>query len=139
MIFTRRGFLKTAATVVLAAAGGLFSRAAAWAKTKKIAIPLSKAEKLKQVDGSVTLKVKDSDILFIRDTETTVKALEGKCTHQQCFVAYVKERKRIECPCHGSIYETTGKVTRGPAPKDLKSYNASLDGERIILEIEEPD
>lgn len=139
MTFSRRGFIRTITAAAMAFGGGLFSRAVAWARTKKLAIPLSKAPKLKEIDGAATLKVKDLDILFIRDSGTTVKALDGKCTHQQCFVGYARERKRIECPCHGSIYETSGKVIRGPAPKNLRSYNASLDADRIILEIDEPD
>lgn len=135
MKLSRRDFLKAAAAAGAAAAISTVPRAVAWAKTKKLAIPLAKAEKLKEVGGSMVLKVKDMEILFARESETVVRACDAKCTHQLCPVKYNHEKKRIDCTCHGSIFEWSGKPVGGPATVPIKTYPASLDGDRIIVEV----
>ncbi|RJO74303.1 MAG: Rieske (2Fe-2S) protein [Myxococcales bacterium] len=134
MSLTRRVFLKLSAAATAALA--LFPRAALAAK-KKMAVPLAKVEKLKAVDGWAVLQIKDKKVLFIRESETKVNAVSAECTHQKCQVAYNPATKRIECACHGSKFTPAGQVLNGPATVSLPNYNAALDGERIIIEMEE--
>jgi Rieske Fe-S protein len=105
---------------------------------KRLALGLDKAEKLKTVGGFAILKVQDKDILFIRDTEETVRALNPVCSHKKCLVGYSAEKKRIVCPCHGSNYDLDGKVLKGPAEKPLQVYEATLDlpKSRIVFTLE---
>ena len=45
----------------------------------------------------------------------------GVCTHLGCIpVANTGDVEGWTCPCHGSKYDGSGRVTRGPAPKNLK-------------------
>lgn len=44
-----------------------------------------------------------------------------RCSHLGCNLIYNKEEKIYECPCHGSIYSSDGKVLQGPASKDVKT------------------
>ena len=49
---------------------------------------------------------------------TAVRAYSMICLHLWCLWKYYPEdnKKRGECPCHGSVYEpTTGKAIAGPA------------------------
>ncbi|GAB4289850.1 MAG: hypothetical protein Kow0090_02750 [Myxococcota bacterium] len=131
---TRRGFIKKAFAAVLASV--LLPRML-YAKAKKVAFSISKAENLKEVGATSVLEIKGEKILFIRVSETEVKGLSSNCTHQKCDLKYNKQSQKIECQCHGSKFDTDGKVLNGPAEKDLRNYSARLDGERIILEIEE--
>jgi Rieske Fe-S protein len=105
---------------------------------KRLALGLDKAEKLKEVGGFAILKVQDKDILFIRDTEETVRALNPVCSHKKCLVTYISETKRIACPCHGSNYDLDGKVLKGPSEKPLQVYEATLDlpKARVIFTLE---
>ena len=139
MKLSRRQFLKAAAVAGAAAAVTAIPRGIAWAKTRKLTVPLSKAEKLKEVGGSMVLKVKDYEILFARESETVVRACDAKCTHQQCAVKYNHDKKRIDCTCHGSAFEWSGKVLNGPAEKNIRVYTASLDGDRIVVEVDAAD
>ena len=42
----------------------------------------------------------------------------GVCTHMGCVPN--KEGAGFTCHCHGSQYDDSGRVTRGPAPKNLE-------------------
>ena len=125
---TRREVLKVLSVV----AGLAFALPEAWAEAQKFAIPLDLVKPLHAVGGFVYLKIKDMYIMFIRDSDTTVRALDPTCTHKQCTVGYKPDLKLIVCPCHGSHYDLDGHVVKGPAKKDLTTYEASLADDKII-------
>jgi len=51
-------------------------------------------------------------------------ALSPVCTHLQCIVSL--GRDALVCPCHGSTYDRTGRVLRGPAEQPLRRYPTAL-------------
>jgi cytochrome b6-f complex iron-sulfur subunit len=128
---SRRGFSRR----LLAVLGlVLLPVRSAWAK--KSAIPLDKAPKLKKIGGWMVVKIKDDSILLIRDSEKSVRALSSVCTHKGCQVDYSPKKKRVECGCHGSVFDLYGKVLGGPAPKPLRNYPAELSGGRVIITVD---
>ncbi|MBP7125762.1 Rieske 2Fe-2S domain-containing protein [Myxococcota bacterium] len=68
-------------------------------------------------------------MLVVRDTETTVRALDPPCTHQQYVMRWNDGKRKVVCPCHAPGFGLDGTVLEGPAPKPLKVIAASLDGE----------
>ncbi|ABS63856.1 ubiquinol-cytochrome c reductase, iron-sulfur subunit [Parvibaculum lavamentivorans DS-1] len=45
----------------------------------------------------------------------------GICTHLGCVpLAYRGEYDGYFCPCHGSVYDTSGRIRKGPAPTNLE-------------------
>jgi len=64
----------------------------------------------------------------------------GVCTHLGCIPAGTKPGElRGEyggwfCPCHGSHYDTSGRIRKGPAPSNLPVPDyAFLPGNKIII------
>ncbi len=46
--------------------------------------------------------------------------LIGICTHLGCIpIAHQGSYDGFFCPCHGSVYDTSGRIRQGPAPANL--------------------
>lgn len=82
----------------------------------------AKNSALAKVGGSILL---NDDNMLIRTSQTQFTAVNLICTHKGCTVEL--EGNKFVCPCHGSEYSIEGKVTEGPAKKDLKTYNTVYD------------
>jgi ubiquinol-cytochrome c reductase iron-sulfur subunit len=81
-------------------------------------------------------EAKDVDVSSLRDQQPdSARVLAGKaewlvvvgiCTHLGCVPLGTKAGEpRGEfggwfCPCHGSQYDTSGRIRKGPAPKNLE-------------------
>jgi ubiquinol-cytochrome c reductase iron-sulfur subunit len=47
--------------------------------------------------------------------------LIGICTHLGCIpLAHQGQYDGFFCPCHGSVYDTSGRIRQGPAPTNLE-------------------
>lgn len=62
------------------------------------------------------------------------RAFTSVCTHERCDVNAFSGG-RIRCPCHGSQYDTSGRVVVGPAPAALRQFSASRSGNTLIITI----
>lgn len=52
--------------------------------------------------------------------------INAVCTHLGCVVPWNASENKFMCPCHGSQYDATGKVVRGPAPLSLALVHATV-------------
>jgi len=59
--------------------------------------------------------------LVARTAQDTFTALTATCTHFGCTISGY-EGQTFVCPCHGSRFNTSGAVQRGPANRPLSSY-----------------
>ena len=71
--------------------------------------------------------------LWVYSDEKGLFAISAVCTHLGCIVAHEGEGGFF-CPCHGSRFDTEGKVTAGPAPKALVylELQVSPDGQLLV-------
>ncbi len=71
-----------------------------------------------------------SDHADLRDPQTDAERVKpgkaewlilvGICTHLGCVPTFGQgEYGGWLCPCHGSQYDTSGRIRKGPAPKNL--------------------
>jgi ubiquinol-cytochrome c reductase iron-sulfur subunit len=59
----------------------------------------------------------------------------GICTHLGCVpISGAGEYNGWFCPCHGSHYDVSGRIRKGPAPLNLElpPYTLSDDGKLVI-------
>jgi glycine/D-amino acid oxidase-like deaminating enzyme/nitrite reductase/ring-hydroxylating ferredoxin subunit len=59
-------------------------------------------------------------VAVYKDSKGNVHAYSAECTHMGCIVNFNTAEKSWDCPCHGSRFNTDGKVLHGPALEDLK-------------------
>ena len=61
-------------------------------------------------------------------------AISAVCTHLGCIVKNLADG--FACPCHGSRFDSQGRVVGGPAPRPLDWYELSLapDGQLVVYE-----
>ncbi len=55
------------------------------------------------------------------------------CTHLGCVVPWNASENKFMCPCHGSQYDETGKVVRGPAPQSLALAHVEVNDDTVSL------
>ena len=60
-------------------------------------------------------------------------AINAVCTHLGCVVPWNRAANKYICPCHGSQYDFTGKVIRGPAPLSLALAHADTPDDIVTL------
>ena len=66
--------------------------------------------------GELLDKEPDSD--RVKKSEWLV--LLGICTHLGCVpISHAGQWGGYFCPCHGSHYDTSGRIRKGPAPANL--------------------
>lgn len=68
----------------------------------------------------------EEKIYVFRDREKGFAVASAVCTHLGCTVAYFQNDRQFHCPCHGSIFSSTGAVQHGPAPRALNWFEVTL-------------
>ncbi|MBW4486454.1 MAG: cytochrome b6-f complex iron-sulfur subunit [Trichocoleus desertorum ATA4-8-CV12] len=59
--------------------------------------------------------------------------INAVCTHLGCVVPWNSGENKFICPCHGSQYDNTGKVVRGPAPLSLALVHATVQDDKVAF------
>ncbi|MGR4847612.1 FAD-dependent oxidoreductase [Streptomyces sp. LARHCF252] len=81
--------------------------------------PVPPVESLPPGEGAV-VRAGGHRLAVYRDDDGTLHAFSARCTHLGCLVAFNGAERAWECPCHGSRFDTDGKVIQGPATKPLE-------------------
>lgn len=82
---------------------------------------------------SVTHFWQQGFLLVRRQSELV--ALSHQCPHNKCSVDYVPDRHVILCPCHGSRFDLSGAVLRGPARRPLRRYLVEVKNRHVSVEL----
>jgi ubiquinol-cytochrome c reductase iron-sulfur subunit len=62
------------------------------------------------------------DSARVKPKHEQYQVLIGICTHLGCIPVKDTDPNRYQgyfCPCHGSVYDTSGRIRSGPAPANL--------------------
>jgi cytochrome b6-f complex iron-sulfur subunit len=96
-------------------------------------ISLAENPELTEIGGILLFTLGSGQTFFVmRVSETELRALTAICTHQSCTVEWDTSEKFV-CPCHGSQFDATGAVLRGPAATPLRTFNTMLAGDTLTV------
>jgi cytochrome b6-f complex iron-sulfur subunit len=143
MTETRRDFVRRAGTAICSlplahiaagCAGMTVYRVAP--VSNEIRLDLSSLTELSVQAGTAILSVEGSDapLFVVRYNPTLYYTLSAICTHQGCTVE--EKGSRFVCPCHGSTYDRSGGVVKGPAQQPLRRYPTRLENNGRTLVIQ---
>lgn len=83
-----------------------------------------------EVPHEGALVYRESRVAVIRQG-SDLYALSLVCTHLGCTVNVTPAE--LVCPCHGSVYDRTGRVLKGPATRPLPRYRVEREGENLVV------
>lgn len=66
-------------------------------------------------------------VLVAHTSQDAFTALSSGCTHQSCAITGYSGQNFV-CPCHGSVFSSSGRVVSGPAPTALRQYTTQFTG-----------
>jgi Rieske Fe-S protein len=86
------------------------------------------------VEATGTLLGRPVPIAVTRLSETVVVAVSRVCTHEGCTVNLPSSPgATLDCPCHGSRFQTSGQVVNGPAARALASFPTRIEGSQVVI------
>lgn len=86
-------------------------------------------------DRTLAQGLKGDPTYIVVESEGTIAdyGINAICTHLGCVVPWNTAENKFMCPCHGSQYNSEGKVVRGPAPLSLALAHAAVADDKISL------
>ncbi|MCW5313599.1 Rieske 2Fe-2S domain-containing protein [Nostoc sp. KVJ3] len=79
------------------------------------------------------------DYLIIQDGPKIAEyAINPTCTHLGCTVEWDLEKNHFICPCHGSQYDSQGRVIHGPAKRSLPLITVVVKQNQVSLVDQKP-
>ena len=125
---SRRGALKVLVLGVLAACDSAIARL----RGARL-VPIARLDQVPP--GSAYRTRHGDDPLILVNAGGKVTTFLAVCTHEGCPLGWNQNQHLIRCPCHGSAFDTAGKVVNGPAQTPLTRLETiSSRGEVLLVE-----
>jgi len=75
-------------------------------------------------------------VWLVKKPDGGVTAFSANCPHLGCGYRWFPEEQRFKCPCHASVFDITGKVLSGPAPRPLDTLDTRIENNRVLVKFE---
>jgi Rieske Fe-S protein len=62
-----------------------------------------------------------------------IRTFVAVCTHEGCPLGWNATQHLIRCPCHGSAFDTAGRVVDGPAPLPLTELETFVERNDVLV------
>jgi Rieske Fe-S protein len=128
-VTSRRGALKLFFLSVLAACDSAIARL----RGARL-VPIARLDQVPP--GSAYRTTHGDDPLILVNVGGKVTTFLAVCTHEGCPLGWNPQQHLIRCPCHGSAFDTAGRVVNGPARLPLTSLQTIAErGEVLLVEL----
>jgi Rieske Fe-S protein len=128
----RKTFIRTLALGTVAVCAGACSPSKSLSDSKSaIEIDLDNPafQALKTKDGYVI----EQNLLIVNTGAELPLVLSGLCPHAFKKVMWDASSNSVKCPAHGSRFDATGIVTKGPARENLAQYRVEKKDNRLKI------
>ena len=82
-----------------------------------VAVTIDSGSALATTGGAAQVRSSAGVFLVARTGQDTFSAMNATCTHEACEISGFDSA--FVCPCHGSRFNTSGRVLNGPATRAL--------------------
>jgi cytochrome b6-f complex iron-sulfur subunit len=86
-----------------------------------VAVTIDANSPLAATGGMALVQASGNAWLVARTGQDTFTAFSAICTHERCTITGFSNQLFV-CPCHGSEFDTSGMVVRGPAAVPLRAH-----------------
>ena len=69
----------------------------------------------------------------IKQADGQVTVFSQMCPHIGCGYRWDGGDSKFKCPCHGSVYDVSGAVLGGPAPRHLDMLPSKIENGRLFV------
>ena len=83
--------------------------------------------------GSAYRMTHGDDPLILVNVDGKVTTFLAVCTHEGCPLGWNPNQHLIRCPCHGSAFDTSGRVVNGPAKLPLTPLHTIAERGEVFL------
>lgn len=129
---SRRDTLKLGLLSVLAACDSAMARL----RGERL-VPIARLDQVPR--SSAYRTTHGDDPLILVNVGGTITTFLAVCTHEGCPLGWNQQQHLIRCPCHGSAFDTAGRVVNGPAQTPLTSLQTiTKRGEVLLVERAHP-
>lgn len=73
--------------------------------------------------------------VLVYNSGSNLYVFDEFCTHQGCQVEYSETAHKFICPCHGSEFDKTGRVIKGPALLPLNRVEYKIIDNIIVVNL----
>jgi len=73
----------------------------------------------------------------VKQADGQVTVYSPMCTHLGCGYHWDATAQQFKCPCHGSVFDVSGRVVGGPAPRPLDALPSKVEHGRLLVVFKE--
>jgi Rieske Fe-S protein len=91
----------------------------------RVSVTVDGSSPLNAVGGAAIIRAGGANYLASRTGQDSFTVLTAVCTHEGCTVEGFRNSQYV-CPCHGSVFSTSGSVVNGPATRSLTQFASTF-------------
>jgi len=99
-------------------------------------LPVGKPKQVDYVatvqDGYLETKTQKA-VWVVKQADGQVTVFSPLCTHLGCGYRWDESEQKFRCPCHGSVFDMSGSVVAGPAPRPLDALPSKMENGRLLV------